>query len=129
MKSVFNLATLIYGIMLCTPSFAQKKTVPGHYISLLGDTVKGEFSNYSEWSKNPSEVKFAAGTSVKPIRLTPQNCQKFVVEGHDEYLSYVGQRLVNPITDQQVLNKRYRNVTDEPEEVATFLRLVTRTPD
>jgi hypothetical protein len=128
MKTVFNLAFLLYGIMVCTPLFAQRRTVPGHYISLQGDTVKGMFLNYSEWSKNPSSVEFAPVGSLKPTMLTPQNCRQFVIEGYDEYVSFLGKRLVNPISDKKVLDKKYRSDADEPEEVATFLRLVTRTP-
>lgn len=129
MRSIFKLANLFYAILLCTPSFAQKKTASGFYISLQGDTVQGIFSSYSQWSKNPSAVEFATGTMVKPTLLTPQNCRKFVVEGYDEYLSYAGQRLVNPIYDYQVLNHQYSSVNDELEEVITFLRLVIRTPN
>lgn len=129
MKTVFRLTTLFYAILLCTPSFAQKKTVTGFYISVQGDTVKGVFPNYSQWSNNPSEVEFAAAASVEPTTLTPQNCRNFVIEGHDEYLSYAGQRLVNPIYDNEVSKKRYSNLGDEQEEVVTFLRLVTRTPN
>jgi hypothetical protein len=113
----------------CTLSFAQKKTVPGLYISLQGDTVKGMFYNYMQWNKNPSEVEFTIAASAKSITLTPHNCQKLILEGYDEYLSYAGKRLINPITDYDVLDKHYSSFNDEMEEVVAFLRLVTRTPN
>lgn len=82
---------------------------------------------YQQCSKNLSEVKFTIGTSAKSIKLTPRSCLKFVMEGCDEYLSYTGERLVNPISDYDVLDKRYSSFDDELEKVVAFLRLVTRT--
>ena len=72
-------------------------------------------------------MEFTAGTSVKSIKLTASNCRKFAVEGYDEYMSYTGDRLLNPITDFDVLDKRYRSSDDEQEKLVAFLRLVTRT--
>lgn len=129
MKKASRLAAIFCTIWFCVPALAQKKAATGFYISAQGDTVQGVFPNYAQWGKNPSAVEFAAAASTPPIKLTPQNCRKFVVEGHEEYLAYVGQRLVNPIFDNDVIYKRYRNADDEPEAVATFLRLVTRTPN
>jgi hypothetical protein len=128
MRSVFNTTVLAIALLFCTQSFGQKKTFPGFYVSTAGDTVTGTFINYSDWDKNPSDVDFAA-TSGKTTKLTPQNCRTFVVEGQDEYLSYVGKRLVNPIDDHEVLSRHHTNFGDEEEEVVTFLRLVARAPE
>jgi hypothetical protein len=128
MKKFFILTALSYAILFCTPSFAQKKTIPGYYISVQNDTVKGTFSGYSQWSQSPSEVVFTPAGSGSTTKLTPQNCLNFILEGNDEYLSYTGQRLVNPIYDNEVITKRDSSFDDKKEEVITFLRLVTRTP-
>jgi hypothetical protein len=127
MKTVFNIAILFYGVLLCTPSFAQRKTVAGFYITTQGDTIRGAISNYSQWSKNPSKVEFVSATSGKPITLIPQDCKKVVIEGHDEYLPYTGQRLMNPIYDNHVASNNYSNPEDEKEDVNVFLRFVTKT--
>jgi hypothetical protein len=73
-------------------------------------------------------VEFAT-TSLRLIKLTPQNCQKLVVDGYDEYLAYSGQRLINPITDCEVLNTGDSSAEDALQQVATFLGLAARVPD
>jgi hypothetical protein len=115
-------------LLYSTSLIAQKKTFSGYFITQQGDTVQGVFPAYTEWNRNPSRVEFIPTASPKSILLTPQSCQKFVVEGYDEYLSFVGQRLVNPIEDQEVIKEDgFGRGLDVYENVETFLRLVIRT--
>lgn len=127
MIKFFRLSFLPSLLLFCGLLNAQKKTVSGFYITLQGDTVKGTFAAYNQWSRNPSEVQFISNTS-KTISLSAQNSRKFVIEGYDEYLSYTGKRLLNPIEDQEVIkDKAYSSFDDQQAELTTFLRLVTRT--
>ena len=127
-KLFVRLSTLTITFLFCELTFAQKKSLPGYYITVQGDTVKGVFPYYSQWSKNPVNVDFIVADATTPTQLTPKNSRKFVVEGYDEYISYDGQRLVNPIDDATLLNDRiFVNANDSSEQVVIFLRLVTRT--
>lgn len=128
MKVKFSLLLFTTFLFLSISVFAQKKALPGYYISIEGDTVKGVFPKYGQWSKNPSTVRFIPANASEPMQLTPRNTRQFVVEGFDEYQSYSGQRLVNPIEDYVLLNDQQTfSSADSYEEVVTFLRLVTRT--
>jgi hypothetical protein len=125
----FQLLTTALAIFIsCSSLCAQKKSVPGYYITQQGDTIKGTFPKYTQWSKNPSQVEFIIEGSTKHILLTPQDAQKFLVDGYDEYTSYTGKRLVNPIEDEKLLNGKYfGSINDSTQQVMTFLRLVKRT--
>ena len=93
-----------------------------------GDSVRGEFPNYSQWYKNPTKVEFIIYGSSQKMYLTPLNAKKFVVEGYDEYISYSGSRLLNPIEDQILLNNGFTiSPVDVEENVVVFLRVVART--
>ena len=128
MKIFFQFAAITVSLFFCNFLSAQKKSFEGYYITTQSDTIKGVFPTYIQWNKNPSQVEFVAANTTKTIQLTPQNTIKFVVEGYDEYLSYSGQRLVNPIDDDVLLNERsFISLNDSTQQVATFLRLSTRT--
>src|SRR5215203_2410063 len=123
--SLFTLSMLLF----CNSLSAQKKNCPGLYISQQGDTVKGVFPKYAQWTKNPSQVDFSNEGSVNLVQLTPQNTRYFLVEGNDEYLSYTGSRLLNPIEDAVLFNeKSVVDSEDSIQQVSTFLRLVKKTP-
>jgi hypothetical protein len=127
MKS-FQLLTTFAIFFFCNPIFAQKKTIPGYYITEQGDTVNGVFPKYAQWTKNPSHIEFIIDGATNQILLTPQNTRKFVVEGYDEYVSYTGKRLVNPIEDAVLIGGRSSvGSSDSSENVISFLRLVKRT--
>ena len=127
MKCLPILATLSI-LLFCNSIFAQRKSFPGYYIGQQGDTARGMFLTYTQWTKNPSQVDFLIEGATGPIHLTPQNTRKFVVEGYDEYLSYTGQRLVNPIVDATLFNERFdMSYQDSTQQISTFLRLVKRT--
>ena len=128
MKKIFSLVFFITFFFFSNLVLAQKKSLPGFYISIQGDTVKGMFPSYGQWSKNPSIVQFIPADATEAIQLIPKNTRHFVVEGYDEYVSYSGSRLVNPIEDYVLLNGQFSvGSADSYEEVVTFLRLVTKT--
>jgi len=112
----------------CNPLFAQKKTIPGYYITSQGDTIKGVFPSYAQWNKNPSLIEFKIDGSRNNVLLTPQSAHKVEIEGYDEYVSYTGNRLINPIQDAVLINGKYlAGFDDSSELITTFLRLVKRT--
>jgi hypothetical protein len=122
-KVIASFLTILFCVQLC----AQSKSLPGFYITQSGDTVKGVFSNYTQWSKNPDRVKFTASATLQPIVLTPINCLKFSIENYDEYVSYSGQRLENPIEDQELINgKESMSSDDQYSNIITFLRLFSK---
>jgi hypothetical protein len=128
MKQIFSFVLFIFLFLFSSSVLAQKKSLPGFYISNDGDTVKGVFPYYGQWAKNPSLVQFIPSDAMEPMQLTPQNTRSFLVEGYDEYLSYSGRRLLNPIEDYALLNEQLPGGSaDNYEEVATFLRLVIKT--
>jgi len=128
MKTTIRPTVLAFAFFVCTTLSAQNKVASGYYITQQGDTVKGMFPRYSQWDRNPAEVEFTTATSQKPFLLTPRMCRKFVVTGFDEYLSYTGLRLTNPIDDDEIIvNRNYSSYIDETEKVETFLRLIIRT--
>lgn len=128
LMSCFRLLTTLGVFFISASLFAQKKSLPGYYITLQGDTIKGVFPRYAQWSKNPSQVEFSIEGTTNQIRLTPQNAHKFVVEGYDEYLSYSGRRLVNPIEDAILIGEQlFFDSHDSIQQVSLFLRLVKRT--
>jgi hypothetical protein len=107
---------------------AQSKNFTGFYISNDGDTIKGSFPKYSQWNYNPDIVEFLPADS-KPIRLTPSNCKKISIENYDEYISYSGKRLTNPIEDNEAIDSRgYFDYKDKDTSINSFLRLVAATP-
>jgi hypothetical protein len=107
----------------------QNKIFTGYYINMQGDTINGSFPGYSEWNKNPSKVEFINNGSTEEIVLTPKITSRFLVEGYDEYISYEGERLLNPIIDHQLLNEKYTiEATDVKEQIVTFLRVLVQTP-
>jgi hypothetical protein len=115
-------------LFLCDNLFAQNKNFTGFYISNEGDTIKGSFPKYSQWNYNPDIVEFLTADS-KSIHLTPLNCKKFSIETYDEYISYFGKRLINPIEDNEAIDSRgYFDYKDKDTSINTFLRLVEGTP-
>jgi hypothetical protein len=129
MKKVLLRSFLPLAIFFSTSLAAQNNPFTGFYISPQHDTIRGVFPDYTEWTKNPSTVKFIGSSSSETVMLNPQLCQKFVVDGHDEYLSYSGQRQVNAIEDAEVVKAATGSDTrDVYENVDVFLRLITGSP-
>jgi hypothetical protein len=128
MKQSLKQAFLGFFLLSSLMVFAQKKVLPGFYINQQGDTIKGMFPTYTQWDRNPAQVQFEPSGAAKMILLTPQTCRKFVIEGFDEYLSFTGSRLVNPIDDHEVIkNQNFTFTSDTLENITAFLRLVTTT--
>ncbi|HZH37515.1 MAG TPA: hypothetical protein VEX65_09575, partial [Flavisolibacter sp.] len=122
--------TSILILVTCTSVFAQPKKIPGYYINLQGDSIRGYFTSYSQWNRNPSLTEFSITGTENRMILTPDNTQKFIVEGHDEYLGYKGQRLLNPIEDALLDNQEsYGSLNDSTQMIQTFLRLAKRTAE
>jgi hypothetical protein len=125
----FLTAILVVAIFFpISHSFAQKSTFIGYYINEKGDTVSGTFLHYTQWGKNPSKVKFLPSGSPREEQLMPQQVKRFVVQGYDEYISYIGPRLLNPI-DEVAVVRDYVKGEDSVGELNTFLRLVTKTSE
>jgi hypothetical protein len=125
MKTLITFCT----VLLCLQLHAQNKIFTGYYVTDNGDSVTGTFPKYSEWNKNPSVVDFIPANTATSVQLTPLNCQKFKIENQDEFLSYLGKRLINPIEDNEAINNRgYADFTDQISDVTVFLRLVARAP-
>lgn len=129
MKLVFKIISLFVAIFFCSQANAQRsKTFPGFYITPTGDTVKGVFPNYTQWSKNPVRVAFISSSASLPIALTPENCLKFSIENYDEYLAFSGQRLENSIDDNQIMRSPQSETFDEQyETISVFVRRVAKT--
>lgn len=119
---------LVFMLFLHTHLSAQSISVPGYYITLQGDTIRGTFPAYRQWNRNPAEVEFIDSAASQPLTLTPSNALKFYIENHEEYLSFSGQRLVNPIEDNQLeADKTAEGNVNQYAAVTTFLRLIFRT--
>ena len=109
--------------------FAQDKTFTGFYITETHDTVRGSFPKYNQWSKNPDKVDFLPAGSSKFMQITPSNCLKFVIDNYDEYIAYVGKRLINPIDDNEAIENRGSFDYNYRDSItAVFLRLAIKTP-
>ena len=128
MSILYRLNAVAIALLFCFVTLAQKKALPGYYITVQGDTMKGIFPSYAQWNKSPGKVEFIVAGTTKSIELTPENSRKFVVDGYDEYISYTGLRLLNPIDNTTMINDRVTmGPNDSSETVVIFLRLVTRT--
>lgn len=98
--------TASFTLILFLHLYSQKKIFTGYYINTSNDTVKGVFSNYEQWIKTPVTVPFIPSATSTPIELNAQNTIKFYVENYDTYLSYNGQRMINPIDfEEAIANK------------------------
>src|SRR6476660_8911382 len=113
-------ATLLF--FFCN-TFSQKNEFTGYYIKLTGDTVKGVFTNYRQWGNNPDRVSFIQTSTGTELQLTPTNCQSFLIDNNDHYVSYQGPRLTNPID----FNNAQNNTADAFETITTFLRQAAAT--
>lgn len=127
MKKITRPVAFFLGIFICFSSLAQK-TFSGFYVTLQGDTVRGVFTHYTGFKTNPSIVEFSP-TSGSPVVLNTANCQRFRIEGYDEYLAYAGNRLLNPINNSIVLaSKSILDTNSQLEPVRVFLREIKRSP-
>lgn len=126
MKNLLKPFAIVPVILSCNILLAQKKNVSGYYIDTQGDTVRGSFTKYAQWSKNPQQVEFLSDNGQ--VLLSPANCNRFSVAGYDTYISYTGKRLLNPIDDGVVMDyKTLISDKDSSEQVSVFLRLATNT--
>jgi hypothetical protein len=109
-------------------SYAQKGN-SGYIILSNGDTVHGTFPNYKELERNIKSIKFKAEANTESILFTPDKILGFQVDNHDSYISYIGSRLINPGSEQDVLNETgtRSGYEDRTEKVTTFLRLIAST--
>ncbi|GEO07693.1 hypothetical protein [Segetibacter aerophilus] len=102
-------------------SFSQKKEFKGYYINLSGDTIRGAFVNYKQWSNNPDRVSFVPTTTGIASQLTPATCKSFEINNYDTYISYHGTRLTNPV---DFANAPTGNTADTYDTINTFLRQI-----
>jgi hypothetical protein len=118
-------------VLLCiTALYAQNKQFTGYYINKEGDTVTGVFPNYKQSVKSFSSMEFIPDALSNPVKLTPQNCVAFGIQGYDEYVAYSGQRLMNLIDESNVYsNLESLSFDDQYDSVSTFLRLIAKTGD
>jgi hypothetical protein len=108
---------------------AQDRTFNGFYVTPQHDTVKGSFPKYKEAAKSPDKIQFIPTGSATPIQLTPLDCLEATITDYDQYLSYTGKRLINPIDDVVAMDNRgYFDFHDSALSVTAFVRLVTATP-
>lgn len=120
MKKVF----LAFAVFICVQAFPQSRIFNGYYITNEGDTIKGSFPGYSQWSRNPSKVRFQTPQN-QSVELTAHNCAGFLVEGYDEYVAYTGKRLLNPVEDQQLIdNETFWDRNDKDTAISGFLRVI-----
>lgn len=109
---------------------AQRKAFSGFYISSVGDTIKGFFSDYKQWHKNPTRVAFIESATSKRVILTPKNCVKFIINDNDEYLAYSGPRLEDPLQDLQIVNNKELSTNDyQYGDIVAFLRLLSKSKE
>lgn len=129
MRIICYLNIVFYSLFFSVHLFAQEKVFSGSYQTEKGEKIEGVFTNYKQWDINPAQVNFTPTGASTATTLTPMNCRSFLVNGYDEYLSYSGKRLINPIGDvKKVMNYGNENANDQYADIATFLRLVIRTP-
>jgi hypothetical protein len=89
-----SLTAVLAAAIISNNAFSQSKA-GGYYVSMAGDTVKGVFSRYKEWIKNPQKVSFITQQGNEKLALTTGNCRMFAVEGRDMYETHQLQRLMN----------------------------------
>ena len=120
----------LFSIISSSPLLAQSKTFPGFYISPAGDTIKGVFSDYKQWHKNPTRVAFIEAATSKQVILTPENSLKFIIDDNDEYVAYSGPRIEDPLEDLRVVNNKELSTTNyQYSNIVAFLRLLSRSKD
>jgi hypothetical protein len=116
-------------LLILKQATAQNKTFTGFYVNPAGDTVRGSFPKYNQSSKNPVKIPFTPNGSSTLMELNPLNCLSVSITNYDEYLSYSGNRLVNPTDDILAMeNQAYFTSRDSVANLQTFLRLVLQTP-
>ncbi len=127
-KKALTSALLLSFTLLYVHVYSQKKIFEGYYMAKNGDSVRGSFTNYTQWSKNPVRVQFLPATASVPVELTSENTMRFCIDNYDTYLSYTGQRMTNPADfDQAVADKDTFGFKDHYQTISTFLRLVAKT--
>lgn len=126
MRAIFLFCTVV----MCTCLNAQTKIVSGYYVNTSGDTIKGSFPKYNQWSRSPDKVEFTPAGNSNSLQLTPVNCLAFSLDNYDHYISYSGKRMINPIDDDAAINSigYFFDAKDFDTTIAGFLRLVTKTP-
>ncbi len=115
-------------LFFCNQLYAQGKTFTGFYINNDRDTLKGSFPKFKQPAINPNEIEFLPMGAQAPVKLTPVNCYKVIVQDFDEYVAYRGIRLIKPIDEGRVLrDKDDRAFANEYDSIRTFLRLIRKT--
>jgi len=126
MLAKFTLLSFVF--LLSIQAQSQNKTFEGYYLGKGGDTVKGAFINYTQWSKSPSKVTFVPYKSATQITLTPDNCREFNIQNFDTYLSFAGPRMINSIDYNEVMNNKDTfGFPDQFAGVSAFVRLIGKT--
>jgi hypothetical protein len=117
-------------ILFVTCLHAQGPTLTGFYVNNNGDTIRGSFPALKQTGKNPKEIDFLPSAKTGLVKLTPSGCYRVVVENFEEYVSYNGKRLINPIEESEVLGNKDRwTFTNEYDTLHTFLRLIRKFND
>jgi hypothetical protein len=123
-KLLMNNKFLLGLCLLLSSTFAAaQQTFHGFYINTNGDSTAVSFPNYKQWNFNPQQISVLTADG-KEQTLTPDNTQRFSIEGYDTYVSHRFSRLTNRITG--ISDYRLLSPNDSLEEVHGFLLLVTR---
>ncbi|MGZ2368552.1 hypothetical protein ACXR6G_02040 [Ancylomarina sp. YFZ004] len=69
---------IIFGILTVQSSFSQENYLPGHIITLNGDTIQG-FIDYRNWEKNPKHIGFKESMNREKMIHTATNINSFSV--------------------------------------------------
>lgn len=87
MKSYWNtLLSLVSIFLFCVQlTFAQSNFIPGHIVSLEGDTLEG-LINYLAWEANPEVISFKPSKAESAVDYLPTDIRSFVVSD-ERYLS------------------------------------------
>lgn len=129
MKQIHWCFLLLATVFFSTSLTAQKRSVPGYYLTLQGDTVAGAFPDYANWNRNPSKINFKPTATGQTIVLTPANCRQLIISGYDQYVAFSGERLLNVIDEAEVMQRSLLTMKDDTiEHFTVFLRLVQPTP-
>jgi len=100
----------------------QRKNVPGYYLTRNSDTVRGTFISYADRDFNSDKIAFLQQEGKKEEMLTPDNCVSLHIEGYDDYISFTGERLINPTSLSTAIHEPDSAKKYEP--VKTFLRIL-----
>ena len=85
---------LIIGIFVYQSSFSQENYLPGHIISLSGDTIQG-FIDYRNWEKNPKQINFKESMNGEKVIYMPTHINSFSTN-NEIYLGAIVKTEISP---------------------------------